>query len=145
MKRLQYLVRWTRYSQAHDSWEDAGDVFAPNLVKEYYNQKWTAIHELIFKQPNTDDESSVSSAVTTSSHPLPHHPFMTNVEPVSLWSLPGSPRPMHDELLIPIPAILMGPTIDLATFAIRTGVAYCDDTLLLDGQQEPVVTHKSYA
>ena len=35
-KVLQYLVSWKGYSQAHDSWENATDVNAPELVEEYY-------------------------------------------------------------------------------------------------------------
>ena len=115
-------------------------MFTPNFVKVYYDQKWTAICKLIFKQPDTYDEPPVSLVAMTSSHPLPSHSSMTNVKPISPWSLLGSPRPTHDEFPIPVPNILTGPTIDLVTFAIGTGVAYCDDILLLNGQQEPVAT-----
>ena len=140
MKRLQYLVRWTGYSQAHDSWEDADDVFAPDLVRAYYDRKRTAIREQIFKQPDACNESPVSSRATNSSCPLSSQLSMSDVEPTSPWSLPGSPHPAHDEFSVPVPGILTGPTIDPATFAIGTGVAYCDDILLLDRQQEPVAT-----
>ena len=33
---LQYLLCWRGYSQAHDSWEPAEDVTAPELIKEFY-------------------------------------------------------------------------------------------------------------
>jgi hypothetical protein len=42
-KKLQFLVHWKGYSIAHNSWEDATDVHAPELVKEYYSRKRTAI------------------------------------------------------------------------------------------------------
>ena len=34
-KTLQYLIRWKGYSQAHDSWEPAKQVHAPELIKQY--------------------------------------------------------------------------------------------------------------
>jgi hypothetical protein len=42
-KKLQLLVHWKGYSVAHDSWEDATDVHAPKLVKEYYSRKRMAV------------------------------------------------------------------------------------------------------
>jgi Chromo (CHRromatin Organisation MOdifier) domain len=39
MKKLQYLLWWKGYSCTHDSWQDAMEVHAPELVKEYYNRK----------------------------------------------------------------------------------------------------------
>jgi Chromo (CHRromatin Organisation MOdifier) domain len=35
---LQYLLCWKGYSQAHDSWEPAGNVTAPELIKEFYER-----------------------------------------------------------------------------------------------------------
>jgi Chromo (CHRromatin Organisation MOdifier) domain len=43
-KKLQYLLRWKGYSHAHDSWQDATEVHTPELVKEYYARKWSAVH-----------------------------------------------------------------------------------------------------
>jgi hypothetical protein len=42
-KKLQFLAHWKGYSIAHNSWEDATDVHAPKLIKEYYGQKWPAV------------------------------------------------------------------------------------------------------
>jgi Chromo (CHRromatin Organisation MOdifier) domain len=42
-KKLQYLLRWKGYSHAHDSWQDATDVHAPDLVAEYHRKKPSGI------------------------------------------------------------------------------------------------------
>ena len=38
-KTLQYRIRWKGYSAAHDSWEPATQVHAPDLVAKYYKSK----------------------------------------------------------------------------------------------------------
>jgi hypothetical protein len=55
-KKLQFLIHWKGYSTAHDSWEDATDVFAPQKVEEYYQRKRTAIRTLDYK--SSDDSPS---------------------------------------------------------------------------------------
>ena len=37
-KKLKFLVKWKGYGREHNSWEDAADVFAPELVKAFYNR-----------------------------------------------------------------------------------------------------------
>jgi Chromo (CHRromatin Organisation MOdifier) domain len=48
-KKLQYLLCWKGYSQAHDSWQDATEIHAPDLVKEYHQRKPTAICTMTLK------------------------------------------------------------------------------------------------
>jgi hypothetical protein len=38
-KKKQYLIKWKGYSPAHNSWENATDVHAPELVTEFLNKK----------------------------------------------------------------------------------------------------------
>jgi Chromo (CHRromatin Organisation MOdifier) domain len=35
-EKLEYLFCWKGYSPTHDSWEPAGNVKAPELIKEFY-------------------------------------------------------------------------------------------------------------
>jgi Chromo (CHRromatin Organisation MOdifier) domain len=42
-KQLQYLLKWKGYSEAHNSWEPANQVYATELIKEYYKQKPAAV------------------------------------------------------------------------------------------------------
>jgi hypothetical protein len=67
-RKLQFLIRWKGYSQAHDSWEDAQNVHAPKLVEEYFRRKQTAIHALEDKNP---ERSTKGGAVTHCHSPVP--------------------------------------------------------------------------
>jgi Chromo (CHRromatin Organisation MOdifier) domain len=42
-QKLQYLLRWKGYSCTHDSWQDATEVHAPELIREYYARKKSAM------------------------------------------------------------------------------------------------------
>jgi Chromo (CHRromatin Organisation MOdifier) domain len=70
-RKLQYLLRWKGYSRAHDSWQDATEVHAPRLVKEYYARKKNAIRTISIKG---DGQSSANAS------PLPsiNHITMSN-------------------------------------------------------------------
>jgi hypothetical protein len=35
--KLQYLMQWKGYSEAHNSWEPEGNVHAPELIKEFWD------------------------------------------------------------------------------------------------------------
>ena len=41
-RKLQYLVHWKGYPISDDSWVDAKDMNAPELVKEFHNHPATA-------------------------------------------------------------------------------------------------------
>jgi Chromo (CHRromatin Organisation MOdifier) domain len=48
-QKLQYLIRWKGYSRTHDSWQDATEVHAPRLIKEYYARKQSAVRAINIK------------------------------------------------------------------------------------------------
>jgi Chromo (CHRromatin Organisation MOdifier) domain len=50
--KLQYLLQWKGYSCAHDSWQDATKVHAPELIREYHARKRSAVHAVAMHQAN---------------------------------------------------------------------------------------------
>jgi Chromo (CHRromatin Organisation MOdifier) domain len=64
-RKLQYLLWWKGYSCAHDSWQDATEVHTPELIKEYYTRKKSAVHTIGIKgadqsTPNVSPSSSIN-------------------------------------------------------------------------------------
>jgi Chromo (CHRromatin Organisation MOdifier) domain len=62
-RKLQYLLRWKGYSHAHDSWQDATEVHAPELIKEYYVRKKSTVWMIGIKggnQPMTNISPSAN-------------------------------------------------------------------------------------
>jgi len=51
-RKLQYLIKWKGYSDAHNSWEPEEDVNAPVLLTAFYGQNPGAIRKL--EKENTD-------------------------------------------------------------------------------------------
>jgi Chromo (CHRromatin Organisation MOdifier) domain len=63
-KELQYLIKWKEYSAAENSWEWAEDVYAPELLKEFYREQPMAIKVVQIgrtEQCLSDSPSSTSS------------------------------------------------------------------------------------
>jgi hypothetical protein len=54
-KKLQYLLKWRGYSQAHDSWEPAEQVHAPELVDRFHWENPKAIRAICLKEEELDD------------------------------------------------------------------------------------------
>jgi Chromo (CHRromatin Organisation MOdifier) domain len=61
-KKLQYLLWWKGYSQAHDSWEPADNVNALELVKEFHERNPMMIRMMVFKEgEQTREETAMNS------------------------------------------------------------------------------------
>jgi hypothetical protein len=54
-KNLQYLLKWRGYSQAHDSWEPAEQVHAPELVDRFHRENPEAIRAVCLKEGEVDN------------------------------------------------------------------------------------------
>ena len=60
-KKKQYLVKWKGYSDAHNSWELAENVNAPELVKEYHGRQPTQVREVTYKRGRKPYERTMPS------------------------------------------------------------------------------------
>jgi Chromo (CHRromatin Organisation MOdifier) domain len=61
-KKLQYLLQWKGYSQAHDSWEPADNVNALELVKEFHERNPIAIRTMVLKEGEQGNERTAMSS-----------------------------------------------------------------------------------
>jgi hypothetical protein len=102
--QLQYLVRWKGFSEAHDSWEPAKNVYADKVVEEFYKRHPTAIHTICLK-PNIHIRSITMSS-TSNSPNRPHIPLADLIENVPF------PLPLAERLdpSIPTPNIPSTPS-----------------------------------
>jgi Chromo (CHRromatin Organisation MOdifier) domain len=78
-KKLQYLIRWKGYSHAHDSWESADDVHAPDLVQTFHrsNPQAPGLAAYIRTLETTEIPQLMSRNLPLHST-LPSRPFVTN-------------------------------------------------------------------
>jgi Chromo (CHRromatin Organisation MOdifier) domain len=54
--KLQYLLRWKGYSHAHNSWQDAADMHAPDLVAEYHRRKPSGVQTIQIKEQENEEK-----------------------------------------------------------------------------------------
>jgi Chromo (CHRromatin Organisation MOdifier) domain len=90
-KRLQYLLRWKGYSQAHDSWEPANQVHVEELIKEFHQENPDTICCADIKDEEVKGKSNM-----TSTPPTTTNADTSSASPVSFTStysfeVPSSP------------------------------------------------------
>ena len=87
-RKLQYLIKWKGYSEAHNSWEPKENVNAPILLAAFHERNPAAIRTLKFKkddgaasQSEQEEEESTRMRKTSPPGPKRHledkpHPLM---------------------------------------------------------------------
>jgi hypothetical protein len=78
-KTLQYKIRWKGYAPAHDSWEPANQVHAPELVKRYEMEMKTRSSQ----KKNATINSTLASGIRPRLTPPDHHYKFPLAEPES--------------------------------------------------------------
>jgi len=81
-RKLQYLIKWKGYPSADNTWEDAGQIFADNLVKEYHQ-----------RHPLQDKRKKSSRRVAIRSSSLSQWPLATLPLPSKPSVFPRVPSP----------------------------------------------------
>jgi hypothetical protein len=72
-KKLQYLLKWKGYSQAHDSWESVEQVHTPELVDRFHQENPELIRAICLKEEELDDMETMPyfhpDSATNTTHP----------------------------------------------------------------------------
>ena len=69
--KLQYLIKWKGYADAHNSWEPKENVTAPALLAAYHEQNTAAVRKLKMEQADCgQDKHPLDSKRQTDKHPL---------------------------------------------------------------------------
>src|SRR6266446_1247748 len=63
-RRLQYRVRWTGYSDAHNTWETVDDVHAPQLAAEFWKGNQALAQQLAYKPTSFNEEEPNSLSIS---------------------------------------------------------------------------------
>ena len=85
-KERQYHIQWKGYSEAHDSWEPAQNIHAPELVQEFLKR-----NEKRDKKANMDDPLPTHIRIITSD-PLTTSPLHSLPDTPTMPSRPSSPK-----------------------------------------------------
>ncbi len=95
-RRLQYQVRWTGYSNTHDTWETADDVHAPQLTADFWKGNQALAQQIAYKPTSIKERRTNSLSISLmmtngSEHDNQPHPHQSRV--TSNEEHPRSPSP----------------------------------------------------
>src|SRR5712671_3238938 len=82
-RKLQYLIKWKGYPESDNTWEPAGNVQAPQLIRKYHTT-----------HPPEDKRTTEQARATSLTHPtwLPLTPRPTTTTPPTLQPSSGTLR-----------------------------------------------------
>jgi Chromo (CHRromatin Organisation MOdifier) domain len=90
-KKLQYLLRWKGYSQAHDSWEPADQVHVEDLIEEFHRENLDAIRCVDLKDKEIEGEDNMTSTPPTTNNADTSSPTSVSFTPTYPFEVPSSP------------------------------------------------------
>ncbi len=80
-RRLQYQVRWTGYSDAHDTWETADDVHAPQLTVEFWKGNQALAKQIAYKPAPGEGKETNSLSISLMTTNGPDHTHQRHAHP----------------------------------------------------------------
>src|SRR6266403_227158 len=63
-RQLQYRVRWTGYSDAHDTWETADDIHAPQLTADFWKGNQALAKQIAYKPTPIEEKQTNSLSIS---------------------------------------------------------------------------------
>jgi Chromo (CHRromatin Organisation MOdifier) domain len=90
-KKLQYLLRWKGYSQAHDSWEPANQVHAEDLIEEFHRENPNAIQCVDLKDEEIQEEDNMTSTPPTTTNADTNSSSSVSFTSTYSFEVPSSP------------------------------------------------------
>ena len=108
-RTLQYLIKWKGYPEADNTWENHGDVFADQLIRQYHQT-----HPLRDKRKSSSRRVNISSTFVKWPLPLTPHPPLTSMLKSNMpfqfpLPAPSTSRSGWTEHPLPTPATLLLP------------------------------------
>ncbi len=92
-RQLQYQVRWVGYSDAHDTWETADDIHAPQLTADFWKGNQVLAQELAYKPTPIDERQTSSLSISLMTTHGSDHASQCHHHPSQVTSDEEHPHP----------------------------------------------------
>jgi RNase H-like domain found in reverse transcriptase/Integrase zinc binding domain/Chromo (CHRromatin Organisation MOdifier) domain len=128
-KKLQYLLWWKGYSCAYNSWQDATDMHAPELIKDYHQRKLSRVRAMnirMMKMPEEEPSLHPSMSHAAEKIQTPSDPSL---------AVPACDKRVHTGTL-PI-SLHDNSVIYLLDLSYCIEVAYCDNSWFIQQGWQP--------